>query len=450
MNQIRFNKKSTRRGVRWRNIARGLCLSVVLLSTQAGCVQLVNFLQGGDAEDDSMLTLSLFALAFSGGCPPYNFNLPPNFPAPVVPADNCMSDAKVDLGRHLFYDKRLSQDQTKSCASCHVQSLAFADGLAQPQGITFETHPRNAQHLSNVGYHARFNWANSLVRTLETQALGPLFGESGPSTIVELGLSGDEYLDRFRNDDLYQTKFAAAFGDGSDQFNDGTIRQALASFQRTMISGNSDYDKFLNKQATISQSALRGAVFFGSEVAECFHCHGGFNFTDTTVHSGTVFDEASFHNNGIYSQADYAGKPSRERGLIDQTGNPNHEGRFRAPSLRNIGVTFPYMHDGSFDCTPQNGTLEITAGGVCGADPATTMIGHMIDHYANGATRVTGGAANSRIVHPQVDPTLIRTFTLTAQNKADLTAFLLSLTDNEFLNNPAFSNPRAGDARFGP
>ncbi|MEQ9365227.1 MAG: di-heme enzyme, partial [Leptospirales bacterium] len=385
-----------------------------MLSSQVGCVQLFDYLQGEDSEDDSLATLSLLALGLAGGCPPYNFNLPPNFPAPAVPSDNCMSDAKVDLGRHLFYDKRLSQDESKSCASCHSQSLAFADGLARPQGITFETHPRNAQHLSNVAYHARFNWANSVVRTLETQALGPLFGESGPSTIVELGLSGEGYLDRFRNDDLYQTKFRAAFGEGSDRFNDGNIRKALASFQRTLISGNSDYDKFLNNQASLSQSALRGAVFFNSEVAECFHCHGGFNFTDTTVHSGTVFEEVSFHNNGIYSQADYAGKPLRERGLIDLTGVAAHEGRFRAPSLRNLGVTFPYMHDGSFDCTPQNASVEITAGGACGTDPAATMLGHMIDHYANGATRYTSGA--TRTVHSQVDTTLIRSFTLTAQN----------------------------------
>lgn len=431
------------------SILRMLGLCVLVLSTQTACIQLFNMLQGQDEEDDNSLqVLSLLALGLSGGCPPYNFNLPPNFPAPAVPSDNCMSDAKVDLGRHLFYDKRLSQDETKSCASCHVQSLAFADGIQRPQGITFETHPRNAQHLSNVGYHARFNWANSVVRTLETQALGPLFGESTASTIVELGLSGDAYLERFRADDLYQQKFTAAFGGGSDQFNDGNIRKALASFQRTLISGNSDYDKFLNGQGSISQSALRGAVFFNSEVAECFHCHGGFNFTDTTVHSGTVFDEVSFHNNGIYSQADYAGKPSRERGLVDLTGNPNHEGRFRAPSLRNVGVTFPYMHDGSFDCNPQDGAFLITAGGDCGADPAADMLGHIIDHYALGATQYASGA--TRTVHPQVDPTFIRTFTLTAQNRADLIAFLLSLTDNEFLNNPAHSNPRPGDARFGP
>ncbi|MCR9143961.1 MAG: di-heme enzyme [bacterium] len=423
-------------------------LAIALIVSQTACIQLFEYLQNDEDEDDTALNLSLLALGLGGGCPPYNFNLPPNFPAPAVPDDNCMSDAKVDLGRHLFYDKRLSQDESMSCASCHSQALAFADGQARPQGITNETHPRNAQHLSNVGYHARFNWANSVVRTLETQSLTPLFAESGPSTIVELGLSGEGYLDRFRNDDLYQTKFAAAFGAGSDQFNDGTIRKALASFQRTLISGNSDYDQFLNQQATISQSALRGAVFFNSEVAECFHCHGGFNFTDTTVHSGTVFDEASFHNNGIYSQTDYAGKPLRERGLIDLTGNAAHEGRFRAPSLRNLGVTFPYMHDGSFDCTPQNGSVEITAGGSCGADPASTMIGHIIDHYAKGATEYSSGAP--RAVHPQVDTTLIRTFTLSAQNKADLTAFLLSLTDNEFLTNPAHSNPRPGDARFGP
>lgn len=424
-----------------------LCCAVLVLHT--GCLQLFNLLSGSDSEDDdSLVALSLLALSGSG-CPPYDFNLPPGFAAPAVPADNCMSAAKVDLGRHLFYDQRLSQDESMSCSSCHVQSLAFADGAAKPQGITAEVHPRNAQHLSNVAYHSRFNWANSVVRTLETQALTPLFAESGPSTVVELGLSGDAYLDRLRADPMYVEKFKAAFGPGQSEFNDGRIRQALASFQRTLISGNSDYDKFQNGQGTISQSALRGAVFFNSEVAECFHCHGGFNFADTSVHSQTVFDEIAFHNNGIYTAAEYAARPVRERGLIDLTGNPNHEGRHRAPSLRNIALTFPYMHDGSFDCTPQNGTVETTAGGSCGADPAATMLGHIADHYANGATKRADGSTRTP-VHPQVDPTLIRAFTMSAQNRADLVAFLLTLTDNEFITNPAFSNPRPGDPRFGP
>ena len=437
-----------RRIIQPKTFAQLLLCAFIAASSSLQCQYLNGLLGLGEEESDDTAVnlLALFALANSG-CPPYNWNLPPNFPAPAVPADNCMTPAKVELGRHLFYDKRLSQDESMSCASCHHQERAFADGLDRPQGITAETHPRNAQHLSNVGYHARFNWANSVVRTLETQALTPLFAESGPSTIVELGLSGDAYLAKLRSDPDYVAKFAAAFGEGSNQFNDGNVRKALASFQRTLISGNSAYDQFLNKQASLSADALRGAVFFNSEIAECFHCHGGFNFTDTATHSGTVFEEVSFHNNGIYSAADYAGFALRERGLIDLTGVAAHEGRFRAPSLRNLGVTWPYMHDGSFDCNPQDGAVKTDAGGDCGADPVADMLGHIVDHYANGAQQYASGA--TRTVHPQVDASLIRPFPMSAQDRSDLIAFLLTLTDYSFLSNPAFSNPRPGDPRFG-
>lgn len=420
------------------------CAVVAVLSAAPAC----SILNGSDEADDggTALMLAAFALSLNTGCAPYAWSLPANFPAPAVPADNCITTAKVDLGRHLFYDKRLSQNETASCASCHFQEFAFADQRERPTGITGETHPRNSQHLSNAGYHTRLNWANNRTDSLERQAFTPLFAESTDSTIVELGLSGDAYLDKLRNESYYQEKFAAAFGAG-DTFNDGNIRKALASFLRTMISGNSSYDQFQNGTATISASARRGAVFFNSEVAECFHCHGGFNFTDTTTHSGSVFTEFAFHNNGIYSEADYAAKLSRERGLYDLTLNSSDEGRHRAPSLRNIEVTFPYMHDGSFDCNPQDGVFKIDAGGDCGSDAVDDMLGHVIDHYSNGSTKYADGT--TRTVHPQVDASLIREFTISSDEKADLIAFLRALTDYEFLNNSAFSNPREGDANFG-
>jgi cytochrome c peroxidase len=426
--------------------ARRLILAILLLGSLQ--CSLWNQLTGAGDDDDSSLVLSLLALALAGGCPPYAWNLPANFPVPTVPADNCMTAAKVELGRHLFYDKRLSQDQSMSCASCHRQEFAFADGKDRPLGITGETHPRNSQHLSNVAYHARLNWANPGVLELESQSVTPLFAQSGASTIVELGLSGEAYLELLRGDDYYAEQFPAVFGGGVDSVNEVSIRKALAAFQRTLISGGSPYDKFLNKQGSLSASALRGAVLFNGETAECFHCHGGFNFTDTSTHSGASAAEVAYHNNGIHSQADYAARLLRERGLIDLTGKSGDEGRHRAPSLRNVGLTFPYMHDGSFDCNPQDGALKLDVGGDCGADPVADMLGHIVDHYANGAALYASGAA--RAVHPHVDASLIRNFALSAQDRDDLVAFLLSLSDADFINNSAFSNPRPGDARFGP
>ncbi|MCB1314313.1 MAG: di-heme enzyme [Leptospiraceae bacterium] len=400
-----------------RQVALLVCVSIMAAFAHCNALEQIGLVESEEeAESDNLTLLALLAAGSGGGnnspCPSYNWNVPFNFPAPSNPADNCMTDAKVDLGRHLFYDRRLSQNETMSCASCHLQDAAFTDKKAVAIGSTGEIHARNAQHLSNVGYMSRLNWANSNVDTLEKQSLTPLFAQSGPSTIIELGLSGDAYLTKLKSDPVYRQKFAQAFGSGDQEFNDGNIRKALASFQRTLISANSKYDQFQRGTGTLTAEELRGALLFNGEIAECFHCHGGFNFSDTSFHSGTVFTEFAYHNNGIYSAAEYAAKPQNQRGLVDVTGKAGDEGRFRAPSLRNVGVTFPYMHDGSFDCNPQDGAFKVTAGGDCGADPVADMLGHVLDHYSNGAALKADGSP--RTVHPQVDVTLIRPFPLSA------------------------------------
>lgn len=391
---------------------------------------------GSSAADSGLNpeTLGLFALMLSGsngggstGCPAFDFGLPAGVGAPVVPPTNCMTAAKVDLGRHLFYDKRLSGDGSMSCASCHRQAFAFTDRVARPLGITGETHPRNSQQLSNTAYHTRLTWANPTLDTLETQAAVPMFSESGPSTIVELGTT-DASLDSIRSDADYRTKFSSAFGGGAEKITDQNIRRALSSFQRTMLSFGSPFDR-----GTMSAAARRGQLIFDGEVAECFHCHGGFNFTDTFVHNTSAQPEVAFHNNGLYTEADYDAMSPRERGLVDVTGNDADEGKFRAPSLRNVALTFPYMHDGSITCDAA----------FAGDDDAcaTNALEKVIAHY------MSGGKAP---VHAGVDPTFIRTFSLTTDEIADLVAFLKSLTDSDFISDTSLSNPRPGDANFGP
>ncbi len=416
--------------------------TIAALSLALSCAPLLEQLQGKDESQDQNLLLAL-ALA-GGGCRPDLSALPPGVPAPVQPADNCTTAEKAALGRFLFYDKRLSGNQAKSCASCHVQAFAFTDRVARPRGIahgafpTGELHDRNSQGLANAAYHTKLTWANPALSSLEVQAAVPLFAISGPSTIVELGLSGTEHLERLRADSDYAPRFAAAFGgDGVDSITEVNVRRAIAAFQRTLFSFNSPYDRFTRGQGSLSASALRGADLFFGEKAECFHCHGGFNFTDTTTHSGLVSGEFLFHNNGTYLAADYAALNPSQRGLYDVTGDVNDEGKFRAPSLRNIGLTFPYMHDGSIAC---DGAFAGDAD-AC----ARNALGKVVDQYANGGKR-----DGFNQPHPTVDQTLIRPFALSGQERTDLIEFLMNLNDSTFISNPAFANPAPGDARFGP
>jgi cytochrome c peroxidase len=357
------------------------------------------------------------------------WDLPPGFPIPTVPSDNPMTRAKVELGRHLFNEKRLSGDRSMSCGSCHIQSLAFSDGKQFPTGITNEAHPRNSQHLSNVVYQSRLTWNNPQMVNLEIQSRVPLFGESP----VELGLSNNEYLQLLKSDQLYRNLFTNAYGNADSAVTEQNIRFALSSFQRSMISGRSPFDNISNRQSvSISssqvQSINRGNAFFNSEVAECFHCHGGFNFTDTNLHSGQVSAEFAYHNNGTHTKAFYDALPLEKQGLKAITLLETDQGKFKAPSLRNIGLTFPYMHDGSIMCDDSENP-KITLGKTI-ESCARNALGKVLEQYKAGG-----------LAHPAKDGTLIRPFLMSDQEKADMINFLLSLTDEQFINDRAFSNP---------
>ena len=345
--------------------------------------------------------------------------LPPNFPTPRVPADNPMNEAKVELGRFLFYDRRLSGNGTQACASCHHQDKAFTDGRALAIGSTGEMHPRSAQGLANVAYNTTLTWANPSLLSLEAQAQVPLFGERP----VEMGVNDSnvaEVLARIQNDPAYPGRFAAAFPGTAAPISWGNITRAIAAFQRTLISGNSRYDQFLQGKATLTPSEQRGLTLFNSEKAECFHCHGGFNFNDQVVHASTQVIDTPFHNTGLYNIGGTGAFPLGNQGLFEFTDKPADRGKFRAQSLRNVGVTAPYMHDGSIS------TLE-----------------EVLDFYAAGGRNITSGphAGDGRLSPNKSD--LISRIDLTAQDKADLVAFLKTLTDHDFLTNPKFANPFA-------
>lgn len=351
------------------------------------------------------------------GAGQWRWELPAHFPVPKVPESNPMSEAKVDLGRHLFYDRRLSGNGTQSCASCHHQDKAFTDGLGTAIGSTGMAHPRGAQGLANVAYHATLTWANPSLVTLEKQMEVPLFGDDP----VEMGVNDHnraEVLARLHAEPVYAAKFAAAFPEAAQPMGWGQVIQAIASFQRTLLSGHSRYDQYLQGKAQLTVPETRGMALFFGEKAECFHCHGSFNFNDQIVHAASRVVETPFHNTGLYNLGGTGAFPEHNRGVFELTALVKDMGAFRAPSLRNVEVTAPYMHDGSV------ATLEA-----------------VLDFYADGGRRIASGpyAGDGRL-NPHKSE-LISLIDLNAQDKSDLVAFLKTLTDHDFLQNPRHSDP---------
>ncbi len=346
------------------------------------------------------------------------FVRPLGFPNIRIPEENPMTVEKVELGRFLFYDTRLSFNQSQSCASCHKQELAFTDGRAQAVGSTGETHPRSSQSLTNVAYNATLTWANPLVTKLESQIQLPLFGDN-PIEMESFRESAN-ILGRVATDPNYMDLFDEAFPENNDPISWQNITAALACFNRTLISGNSPFDKFVyqNDSNALSTSQKRGMELFYSERLECVHCHGGFNFTASSVHADSVSDAALFHNTGLYNIDQNGAYPANNTGVFEITGNPEDMGRFRAPTLRNIEVTAPYMHDGSIR------TLE-----------------EVIRFYEAGGRIIQNGPYAGNGKTSPLKSGFVSGFSLTNDERSDLINFLHSLTDTEFLQDPRFSNP---------
>jgi len=362
------------------------------------------------------LALALVACAANESPDAWRWELPPGFPAPRVPADNPMSSDKVELGRRLFFDTRLSDNGTQACGSCHEQARAFTDGNPTPRGSTGELGGHNAMSLANVAYSSTQTWA-SLVTELEDQALVPMFGTAP----VELGLAGKqaELLERLRAEPSYATLFPAAFAD-PEPFTIDNVTRAIASFERTLVSGDSRFDRFVaGNPAALTASEQRGLALFGSPELSCHRCHGGFNLTTSFEHTDTPSGgQVQFFNTGLYNIDGSGAYPAGDRGLFEVTGDPAHMGRFKPPTLRNVAVTAPYLHDGSV------ATLE-----------------ELVDIYARGGRLVADGPrAGDGATNPHKS-VFVAGFALSADQRTDLLAFLRALTDEGFLADPAFANP---------
>ncbi len=337
----------------------------------------------------------------------WQWDLHARYPRPPVPAANPMTVAKVELGRHLFYDPRLSGNETQSCATCHKQELAFTDGRGRAIGSTGEVHPRGSMSLVNVAFQPLLTWAHPGIEQLEDQALVPLLGEEP----VEMGMAGREVelMERLAADATYQRLFAVAFP--GEPMSLHQVTRALAAFQRSITSFRSPYDRYryLREEDAISDQAKRGMViFFSSAKGGCFQCHGGLLFNGAVQTDAGEPATPEFHNTGLYNLTAPPGAyPAPNTGLHAHSGRLEDMGAFRVPTLRNIAVTAPYMHDGSI----------------------ATLSG-VISHYETG-----GRAAGPYTSH------ILRTFQLTSEERADLIAFLDSLTDDEALRDPRWRNP---------
>ncbi|MEM7447317.1 MAG: MbnH family di-heme enzyme [Myxococcota bacterium] len=346
--------------------------------------------------------------------------VPDHFLLPAIPEFNPPTAEKIELGRHLFFDPALSGNGTQSCASCHDPAHAFADGLVRPVGSTGQSLLRNSQGLANVAYSASLTWANKDLHTLEAQIRVPLTSDMP----VELGLTDGvraEVVARFDADPDYQRLFERAFPRSEPGATLNKVILALADFLRTMVSGASAYDRYLNGDPdALSERQIEGLRLFNGEKFECHHCHGGINFT--TSYADERLDESTsinpFFNNGLYNVDGTGGYPQGNQGLYDLTFDPDHRGLFRPPGLRNVERTAPYMHDGSI----------------------STLRG-VVAHYVAGGRHIEEGAfAGDGRISP-LKSGLIRPIDATEEEITSLVAFLTALTDEHFITSPQLQNP---------
>jgi len=353
---------------------------------------------------------------------PYVWPLPEGFPKPEVPTDNPMTLEKIELGRYLFYDRGFSGNGAQSCASCHQQAHAFAEPSAVSTGSTGQLHRRNALALVNVAYNKTLTWAHPKLTQIEDQLLIPMLGDNP----IELGIAGHEQqVLAHLQQGPYPDLFESAFAEREPTLAKAT--QALAAFVRSLISLNSPFDRYAyaGDDSALTAEQIRGMNLFFSERFECHHCHGGFNFTQSTSHEKQPLDRKPFHNNGLYytqrpalAQEILWGYPQRDRGLAELTGIASDDGRFRAPTLRNIELTAPYMHDGSV------ATLD-----------------EVLEIYRRGGRQIAQGVdAGDGALHP-ARSNFVKGIDMTDEEKQALLAFLRSLTDRSFVENPQLSDP---------
>ncbi|WP_275315900.1 cytochrome-c peroxidase [Tenacibaculum bernardetii] len=322
---------------------------------------------------------------------PVNLEIPELFQqkiiAPVIPTNNPLTEEGIALGKKLFFDKILSQNNTQSCATCHNPAKAFTDNTQFSEGVDGLLGKRNSMPLFNLAWNfdERFTWDGKEL-SLERQALEPVRNP------IEMHSKWTNVAERIKNHPEYPTLFQQAFG--NTKIDSILITKAIAQFERTLISGNSKFDQFLLGKTTLTPQEQNGFdVFMDEARGDCFHCHGSNN--------NPLWTDNKFHNNGLDAVLS-------DLGLAKVTGDPNDNGKFKSPSLRNLKFTAPYMHDGRF-----------------------VTLDEVINHYST-------GLKTSSTIDPLMKKVNEGGVNLSEKDKSDLKAFLLSLSDNDFVNNLDF------------
>lgn len=312
---------------------------------------------------------------------PYTLVIPQGLPPMNIPTNNPLTVEGVALGKRLFYDAILSANNTQSCASCHLQDFGFTDPNQFSTGIDGIAGTRNAMPLINLGWQTKFFWDGG-ANGLESQVIGPI------TNPIEMHETMENVVAKLNAHVEYPGLFKAAFG--NEEVSSQNIMRAIAQFERTLISGNSKYDQYMRGETFLSSQELNGlSLFTDMEKGDCSHCHS----------LGSTFSDFEFRNTGLDSIPVDEG-----RYLI--TLNSSDRGKFKTPSLRNVELTAPFMHDGRFQ----------------------TLL-ECVQHYNTGFRY----SAN-------LDPNLSLAVKgrMTQQEMEDLVAFMKTLTDTEFVNNPAF------------
>ncbi len=317
------------------------------------------------------------------GTRPFPLNISERLPKVKLPADNPLTIEGVELGRRLFHETRLSRNNSQSCASCHDQAKGFTDGLTRSLGESGQSGRRNAMPLANLAWEKDFFW-DGRAKSLREQVLKPI------QDAHEMNETLERVTAKLEADQEYRARFQAAFG--SAGITPERLAQALEQFLLTLVSQDSKFDRAARKLVTLTPQEQRGLQLFvtehdparGLRGADCFHCHGG-----------NLFRNQQFMNNGLEERAG-------DRGRMEVTGAAADRGKFKVPTLRNVALTAPYMHDGRF------ATLE-----------------EVVEHYNGSLHRA-----------PTLDPNLAKHpaagLGLSTEDKAALVAFLKTLTDETF------------------
>lgn len=319
------------------------------------------------------------------------FPQPSNFPPVNLPPDNPLTKEGIKLGRHLFYEKKLSGDNTLSCAGCHFQESNFSDPKQFSEGIDGSIGDRNAMILSNLAWQEFFFW-DGRQKSLEAQAVDPV------ENPIEMKSNWPDVLEKLKADPLYVKLFEEAFG--PDAITKENATKAIAQFERILVSADSKYDKWQRGEYQFTQLEQDGYTIFHNEVGDCFHCHGDFN----TGNIFGAFGDLQFSNNGLDSVL------TPNTGYEVVTGDSLDRGKFKIPSLRNVEYSFPYMHDGRFKSLQE-----------------------VIEHYN------TGGHF-SYTIDPNMKAVGVGK-NWTQSQKDALLAFMKTLSDTAFLTDTSFSDP---------